>query len=262
MKIRHLVLSALSGYWIVVYSPIAAANVISDMYSGGNGTYTNVANVTVTGVLSTYGNGAETFVGADSTGSVLFFDNLLHFSTGALYSPTAGDHFFITTLTNAGFENSPEISGFNFTNFSHLSPPTIPVLDVATMNAAGNGTRGVPPNSEAIVTLDDVMLPAGTTSLAAKTGYTITDSTGSGILFTSTSDTDVAAAVTAANAAEVTSGGALYSNPVNITGYIDPFFGVSNLYPLSITPASVPEPGSVATLAIATVALVNRRRKP
>jgi hypothetical protein len=254
---------ALAGF---VLLPLTAAvgqvsaATISNLYASGNGTYDDIYNAEVTGVLSVYSTGAETFVVSDSTASVVFYDNLLTFSNGSRYSPAVGDEYStITTLTNTDYQNSPEVTGFYFTGFSTGNPVTIPVLTAAQVKAAGNGSSGVPPYSESIVTLDNVTLPSGTTSLLGQTSYAITDSSGTTTLYTDTTDSAVAAAVSAANTAETASGGSLFSGPIDITGYVNPYFGVSELYPLSISSA-VPELTSISLLLCGAIPLLRRHR--
>ena len=133
----------------------------------------------------------------------------------------------------------------------------MPVLNIQQFVAAGNGsTSATPPYAEALVTLNNVFLPTGTTTLATKTTYALTDAAGNTTnLYTYTTDSAVATGVTNANAAETSSGNTLYAGAVNITGYVDVYYGVPEIYPTAIT-AAVPEPSACALLGLGGAALM------
>jgi hypothetical protein len=225
--------------------PVTIANV----ENGGAGTYT-IDNAEVVSIL-------------DSNASSLYTTEILEDSSGSIidfrmprssYVPTLGDSIDITT-TNSPFDGAPELSGTPTSisvNSSGNPIPTPPVLSLAAFNSAIT-----PPTVDAIVTLDNVTFTGGApATLAFNTDYTLTDSTtNTAILYDYKSYTAVNAELAQLNAL-----GGGNAPPLDITGYVDDFNGVTNLYPISAV--VVPEPASISVMAIGAFAMMARRRKP
>ena len=249
MKHISILKTALFTFTIVAatsFTPRAEAQTnISAIYSGGSGAYTGLSG-TVTGILSTATN-TDTFVVQDSTGSVLLYN-----ITKTNYTPTVGDTVNFNA-TDSTYQGAPELvnTGFTLTSSTSGTAPAPTTLTVPQFNAAGTGSTAnggtgaaVAPNGESIVTLTDITLPAGTTTLTTNTNYTLTDATSNTTtLYGYKSDSAVLAAINAANAME-SSNSSFYSGALNITGYVDVFNGVPEIYPLSFSAysAAVPEP--------------------
>ena len=250
----------LIGVLPCVLAPAGKAAIV-DAYNGGAGSYP--ISGTVTSVLNVSGT-ANTFTVQDGTGSAIAYN-----ITKANYTATVGDTVSFTA-TNSPYQGAPE---FINTGFSLAGPatagtaPTPPVLTIPQFKASGNGSVGVVPYSEAVITLTNVSIlnktggltayPSG--ALATNTTYVLTDALGNMTNFYGyASDSAVVAAITAANANNP--GG--YSGTYTITGYADEYYGGAEIYPLAITETStapVPEPASMGLLAIAGAALMRRR---
>lgn len=193
------------------------------------------------------------------------------------YTPTLGD---ATTFSayNAGYQDAPELVAGNSSNGvftatkistgnSALVPPF--VLTIPEAYTAGDGAgaaSGVEaaayPYGESIITLDNVYFNSSYASLSttANTGYYINDGLGDGIeMYDYKSDSAVLAAVTAADAANPT--GFSSSTAYDITAYADVYYGETEIYPLSITAVSVPEPTTIGLLGLAATGLLGRRRR-
>jgi hypothetical protein len=251
-----------------IYATPASAQLAS-VYRGGPGAYDGLSG-TVTAILNGSSGTSNTFVVDDGTASVLLYN----IPTTA-YAPTVGDNITFGG-PNAGYQGAPEFTATNssygtFTfeglnSAGNVVPPT--VLTIPQFVAAGTGSTtetAVAPNAEAIVTLDNVSIltAAGAfpSSLATNTTYKLFDSVGDSTSFYGyKSDSAVAAAITAANAANP--GG--YTGTYDITGYTDVYYGVPEIYPTSVTevsPAPVPEPASLGALALGAMGLLTRRRR-
>jgi hypothetical protein len=255
---RKLLTLGVAAVIPALHAATAHANVVTDVYAGGAGTYSLTGTVTsVLNVSST----ANTFTLSDGTGSVIFYSILK-----TAYTATVGDSISVTA-PNTPYQGAPEFVGtsgsFSGSILSQGNSVTYPVITVPQFVAAGTGSGGtaVAPTAESIVTLDNVYLPAGTATLANKTSYVLSDGTNTTTMYTYTSDSAVTAALAAANAANTASSGALYAGPLDITGYVDVYFGVPEIYPISITAgAPVPEPTMIAGLPVLALGLLRRRR--
>ena len=257
MKLFHptkSIVAAAFAVFVALFAPAVRAQTpvtIASVYSGGAGMYT--LDGTVTEIIDTFSTN-NSFLVSDGTGSIFAY----HVST-ANYTPTVGDNITFTT-TNSPYSGAPELTNTGFTLLSTNSTGnavapmslTIPQFVSAGGGSTSSGGTGTanPPYAEALVTLNNVFLPANTTSLATKTSYTLTDAANNTTtMYTYTTDSAVAAAVTAANNQETSSGNTLYAGAVNITGYADVFYGVTEIYPVSIV-AAVPEPRTSALFGL------------
>jgi len=248
--------AALGG--VGLFSAIASASTIADVYSGGAGNY-NLTGVQVAAILDSY-NGKDTIVLQDSTGSII--DYAL---PNTVYTPTVGDKFNITA-TNTPYQDGAELTGSTTALTSLITPgaaPTPPVLTIPQLNAATAGSDGLtnfgtPPYAEAIVTLDNVSFASGTPSpLANKKTYTIQDSMGNtAVVYTYGTYSNVSAGDAQINSILAADG---TGQLMDMTGYVDNFYGESEFYPLAAV--AVPEPGCIALAAIGGLALVRRRRR-
>lgn len=261
---KKMLLLAAAAAAILSMGSVPSFGAISDIYgnttAGGGGSqggnYTETG--TVTSILNSTST-ANTFTIADGTGSVIAYS-----IAKTNYTPTVGDNITFSAY-NVPYYGAPELVNNNSTAGADTFSATInstgnavspPVITIAQMNASVNGSYPVPPLSEAIVTLDNVTFTTAPASLAAKTTYTISDSTGTGDLYTYTSYGAVVTSDTASNAANP--GG--YTGTYDITGYVDPYSAtLAEIYPLSIT--AVPEPASLGALAIGALGLMARRRR-
>jgi hypothetical protein len=146
------------------------------------------------------------------------------------------------------------------------------VVTVPTFNLAGTGDgasggatntfgdSAIPPVAEAYVELEDVTVTttgdAAVTSLAGSTSYTIHDTLGNtATMFTEGSTTyanQVLAAYSSVSSATL-------SGPMDITGFVDMFKGESELYPLSFSVYTVPEPASATLVGMGALMLLVRR---
>lgn len=219
---------------------VAAGSTASNPYT--------LNNVEVVGILDN--NSASTYttpVLEDSTGSIVDFR-----VTKTIYVPKVGDIIDVTA-NSSPFDGAPELTGSSNTNLTVVSSgnavPTPAVLTIPQFNAAI-----VEPNVDAIVTLDNVTFAAGTpTTLLGNTDYTLTDGTNTAVLYGYKSYTGTVAGLAAINAV-----GSPFT-PMDITGYVDDFNGVTNLYPLSVV--ALPEPTSLSLLGIGGLLLARRRRR-
>jgi PEP-CTERM motif len=226
----------------------SAQSTIAEVAAGGAGTYT-IDNAEVVAILDSNASATWTTpVLMDSSGSIVDFR--LPMSS---YIPKVGDNIDITTK-NSPFDGAPELSGTPTSvtvNSSGNPVPSPAVLTIAEFDAASTE-----PNVDSIVTLEGVTFAAGTpATLANNTDYTLTDATtNTAILYDYKSYSNVQPTVTVLNAL-----GGGDAPPLDITGYVDDFNGVTNLYPLSAV--AVPEPASLSVLALSGLALLGRRRK-
>jgi hypothetical protein len=214
---------------------------------------------TVTAVLDVFtsaGKTSNTFTVADATGSIEAFS-----IPETSYTANVGDNITLTA-NNSPFQDAPELSKTNFSETTNstgnpVSPDLITVADLLASGTGGqNGFPYAGPISEGIVTIDNVEFTNGFPSaLALSKAYAITDGTGTANLFASSSLSNVKAAATAANAANPGGFGGLY----DITGFVSPFFGNPEIFPLSIT--AVPEPIGMSFLAMTGISLLARRRR-
>jgi len=266
----RLVRKILAGAALAAILPVlhtaSASAAIADLYGDPTatgsvaGVYTETGTVTaVLDVFTSKGSTSNTFTLEDSTGSALFYS-----IPETSYTATVGDNVTITA-TNSPYQNGPEMTRTAFTETKNSTGnAVVPLLTtIGQVLGSGNGLYplpGPPIISEAIVTLDNVTFPSDPASLvagtkAATSSYTISDGTNSMTLFAYSSESNIAAAVAAANTANP--GG--YGGTYDITGYVAPFFGTPEIYPLSIT--AVPEPVAMGVLAFAGMSLLARRRR-
>jgi hypothetical protein len=254
----HLLGSALLA--AVAMAAPSFASTIAQVTAGGAGTYT-ITGATVVDVIDQYPAATptkNTFLLNDGTGGIIAYSEPI-----ATYAAHVGDVIDITA------KNSPYQGGAELTSTSYavsvdsVGSGTSTPLPVTTADlTSGTDAEVSLPVSELYVTLSDVTFPAGTTSLGTKTAYTVTDSSGgTGTIYTYTTYSQVAAAVTAANATP-----GLLAGPVDITGYVDEYQSGSNpatfeIYPTSIVAsASAPEPASLGLLGMGALAMLARRR--
>ncbi|HTW94474.1 MAG TPA: hypothetical protein VMD30_06765 [Tepidisphaeraceae bacterium] len=250
-----LVAAALS---LAVFAASASAqSTIAQVTNGGAGNY-NLDNVQVEAILDSY-KGNDTIVLQDSTGSIIDYS-----LPNTTYTPTVGDYISITA-TNAPYQDGAELTG-STTALTALpvhgtaSTPlvlTIPEFNAATAGANGTTNFGTPPNVESIVTLDNVTFTDATSPLGNKKDYTIEDSSDNqATLYTYGTYSNVAIGDAQINSILAAGG---VNQPMDITGYVDNYFGSSELYPLSAV--AVPEPGCIALAAFGGLALIRRRRR-
>jgi hypothetical protein len=264
--------AALAAILPVLHSNSASAS-IADIYgdptASGSvaGIYTETGTVSaVLDVFTSKGVTSNTFIIQDGTAGLISFS-----IPETDYTATVGDNITVTAV-NSPFDGSPELTKGSGTLASptysavinstgNAAPSTL--LTLPQFNSAGNGSLAVPPYAEELVTLDNVTFPAAPASLVAGTKsatslYTIDDSSSNTAdLFAYSGDSNVAAAIAAANTANPGGFGGTY----DVTGYADVFFGVPELYPLSITAVAVPEPVGMSFLAVAGISLLARRRR-
>jgi hypothetical protein len=202
--------------------------------------------VTVTAILDN--STTTTFVAQDSTGGAIVY----HYSkTG--YTPTLGDVITLNTLTNSPYQGEPELTNSGSISLvSTGNPAPLPDVVTASQFSAGQDGSGYP-LPETYVELLNVTFPNGTSSLSQNTSYTMTDNTGTFTMYTYKSYSNTLAAINYANANP-----SLFTESVNITGYVDDYYGSPELFPLTFSQA--PEPSSIAMMAIATAGLMRRRR--
>ena len=274
MKARQTIMKAAAAVVAVLgaASSHASGATIGSIYSADTAGSVTVTGAEVVDILdANYVSGTTTYnsiILSDGTGSILDYK-----IKTSVYTPTLGD-IITVTAPNSPFNGAPELT--NPTSVTITSQgntvPTPPIVTVAGFNSATSNTGAVAPLSESIVTLDDVVVNGGSTStLAAKTSYNFTDSTGTGVIYTSTSYSQASAGLTSLNTAIAASNG----GPLDVTGYVDSFVssttgvGTSELYVISATPyaavTSVPLPKSVPAsaaclLLVGGSAVVRRRR--
>ncbi|MGD0767804.1 MAG: PEP-CTERM sorting domain-containing protein [Tepidisphaeraceae bacterium] len=225
----------------------AFGSTIMQALSGGAGSYT-LNDVEVVGILDSFTTN-NTAVLQDSTGSIIDY----HIAA-ATYVPAVGDLINLTA-TNAPYQDGAELTSTSGVSvISSLNPvPTPPVLTIPQFLAASN-TSGTGTNGESIVTLDDVSFVGAPATLLSNTSYTLTDGTNTATFYGYKSYSNVLAGLGAVNALGGGNAGTL-----DITGYVDNFFGKSELYPLSVV--AVPEPVSAGLLTFGCVAMLMRRRR-
>lgn len=254
---KSTVLLAVAALGLASAGVRAAA--VSDLYAGGAGSYALTG--TVTAVLNANAT-ANSFVLQDATGGTIAFN-----IPRATYAATVGDNVTVTA-TNSPYQSGPELvaSGFTATVNSTGNTFAAPLVTIPQFKSAGDGTSALAPMAETIVTLHDVYLPAGTTSLAtaANTNYTLTDADGNSVTYYDyKSDSACVAAATAANAANDASGGTLFAGPLDITGFVDVYYGTPEIYAINFAPAAaaIPEPASLGLLGAGALALAARRTR-
>lgn len=236
---------------------------IASIYPGNTASVISSLTGTITEVLNTTATPANTFALDDGTGSVLFYN-----IPATDFTPVAGENITvtgdgITSIANSPYQDSPELTstGLTATSFAVNSTgtaPTPPVLTIPTVLAAGTGSvteTAVAPYAEAMVTFDNVFLSTSASSIVAPTTISTSTNTGYYIFDTSNNviemydyktDSAVLAAATAADALQTASGNTFLSGPVDVTGYVDVYYGVPEIYETAIT--SVPEPASLGLL--------------
>ena len=223
----------------------AAAETISDLYANGSantGPFT--FDAVVSAVLDTHAAGTTTttnFVLQDATGSVETYQ-----IPTTSYVPVVGQNLTVTA-PNTKYKGGAEIDATGSTfvvNATGTLTPSHPVLTAAQVAATDTADGAVAPYAEAIVTVDDVRLSTSSTSVITPTAlndgtsYYLIDSTGSAVLYPYGNDTSSADAVAEANALNAATG--YFANPIDVTGFVQPFGGVAELYPSSITPVPTP----------------------
>lgn len=234
---------------------LTQGSTLSALYVYSGGTYGNsglstisTGNVTVTAILDS--STTTTFVAQDSTGGAIVY----HYSKTGYAAPMPGDVITLNDLTNSAYQGEPElVNSGSISLVSTPNPAPLPDVVTAVQFNAGQDGSGYP-LPETYVELMNVTFPNGTSSLSQNTSYTMTDNTGTFTMYTYKSYSNTLAAINYANAHP-----SLFSGPVNITGYVDDYYGAPELYPLTFSQA--PEPASVAMIGIATAGLVRRRRR-
>jgi hypothetical protein len=217
-------------------------------YAAANSPYTETA--TVSAILNESGT-ANTIVLTDGGASVIAYS-----IAKTEYTAVLGDTITFTAA-DSPYQGSPELISAGFSVASDTPGTALAPADISvpTFLASGNGTGGVPPYSEAYVEIDGVTISGAPATLATNTLYTLTDASSNTMtMYPYASDSLVKAAVTAANAANPGGFGGTY----DVIGYADEYFGVPEIYPLSIV--AVPEPAGLSLLALGGISVLARRR--
>jgi hypothetical protein len=256
--------SALAAAGLAGMPALVHATTIANIWADGNGTYE--ISGTVTAVLDSF-KGNYTFDLQDSTGGILAFS-----IPSTTYTPEVGDTIEVNA-TSVLFDGAPEFEGSKqFTLISSAGTGTAglvygtpTVLTIPQFNASGStdggagvtGGTGSPPYSETLVELQDVYLPAGTTSVSSTSekNYTLTDSEGNTADLFTEDYSNVDAAAAAADA----QGPGYLAQELDIIGYADSFKGQTEIYPLAII--ALPEPASAGLLAGVVFTLTHRRSR-